>query len=168
MTHTLELKADELRHSLERLDEAIKSRAPEIYRALRPGLDKRQIRDAFRVLSFDVPDIVGAFYAWHDGADLVSGPDRAELFPNAQMLPLVEMMRTRTEVFEAHKDTGENPWDLRWLPMFSHRGSRRSMTSWRRTLTVSTWVMLAMRIRSMRRPADTACVRTRAATRDLK
>ena len=110
--------APRLQSSLDRLDEVLSTAAPDIFRALRPGLKRREIDDSFAELPFDVPGAVRTLYRWHDGADLVNGPERAELFPNAQMLPLADMIRARSEILEANEATGYGLWDPRWLPLF--------------------------------------------------
>jgi hypothetical protein len=107
-----------LADTLEHLDRELAARAPEIHRALHPGLDAGLVDDAMKAFSFDVPQAVKDLYTWHDGAEKVEGTERAEVFPNAQMLPLAEMSRLWAEILEANKANEKNPWDRRWLPLF--------------------------------------------------
>lgn len=108
-----------LRVTLDLLDEILLARAPDLHRVLRPGLNGHQIQDFLEPFRYDVPDVVRVLYSWHDGAELVDGPQRAELFPNAEMLPLSDAIRTWSEVVEAGRAGGRNLWDPHWLPLFA-------------------------------------------------
>jgi hypothetical protein len=109
---------NEFHERLRLLDELLLQKAPSIRAALRPGLDDAKVHALLKGFPHAVPDEVPLLYAWHDGAAIVDEPDRAELFPNAQMLPLEEAIRKWRESLEAGKGSGRALWDPLWFPMF--------------------------------------------------
>ena len=65
-------------------------------------------------MGHEVPGDLIELYRWHDGCEVVDGPERAQIFPGAQMLPLDEAMTVRGNGIDA-----ETGWEPRWLPLFA-------------------------------------------------
>lgn len=108
----------ELSDGLRLLDGVLVERAPSIRDALRPGLAEAEVHTLLEGYPHEVPEEMALLYSWHDGASIVDGPERAELFPNAQMLPLGDALGKWNEVVEASRASGRALWDPRWFPMF--------------------------------------------------
>ncbi len=114
------VKVNELADTLRRLDDVLRQKAPGVSAALRPGIPESKVRRLLETFPHPVSDDVIALYSWHDGAEGVGGAlDRAELFHNAQMLPLQEALRTRAEAMSADSAQGVTVWQSHWLPLFT-------------------------------------------------
>lgn len=99
---------------LDLLSELLRSKAPSVSDALRPGLEAGQISRLLAPIGHGVPGDLIQLYRWHDGCEVVDGAERAQIFPGAQMLPLDEAM--------THRDNGldaEAGWKPGWLPIFA-------------------------------------------------
>ena len=106
----LELVIDLLRE----LEVELTRQAPAVVRALRPGIEPKQIDALLSAVAQPIPEDLGALYQWHDGTETVHGAYRAELFTFGTMSPLARAV----ELWEAVVANTDGDWDPNWFPVF--------------------------------------------------
>ena len=82
---------------------------PSIATALRPGLNRDSIIEAFESINFDAPAELIQLYQWRDGTEWSHSPE-LDIVPGCYFLPL-EHALTQHCTNELFKDIGEPLWD---------------------------------------------------------
>lgn len=104
----------------------MRNKAPTLAKALRPGLTGPKIAALLGDFPHALPELVKTLFSWHDGADIVEGPYRAEMFPGGQMLPLDVGLSKWNQAIEGDRRAGRSLWNRAWLPLFQDdRGALR-------------------------------------------
>ncbi len=123
------LNGEAFRRVLLDLETELRQRAPALAAALRPGLSEVRMAALLSRFPYPVPSLVETLYSWHDGADVVEGPYRGEIFPGGQMLPLDAGLAKGSQALEGDRRAHQSLWNPAWLPLFQDDQGRLHVIS---------------------------------------
>ena len=91
---------------LSRLDQVLKSKAPQILDGLQPGLSSSEISTLENQSGFVLPDDLKALYSWHNGSKSLAGGHVVDFIPGHYFKSLQEAVAERNELRRQYRESG--------------------------------------------------------------